>query len=94
MNAADDYYIHKDPHLAFRVPSTGDYFVRVSATQEGGSPGSSYRLVAGAVPVIQRVLPAAARRGATTEVSVAGLNLAGVTRLVLGSRAAGALITW
>ena len=33
----DDYYIHKDPHLAFAAPRTGDYFVRVAATSNGGS---------------------------------------------------------
>src|SRR5262249_20267035 len=53
----DDYYIHKDPHLEFTVSQGGDYFVRVTATQNGGSPTSSYRLIAGAVPHMLHVLP-------------------------------------
>jgi hypothetical protein len=84
LDFADDSYIHKDPHLAFTAPRSGDYFVQVSATQEGGSPTSPYRLIAGAVPHMLRVLPAGARRGASTQLRITGLNLAGVDRLVLG----------
>ena len=80
----DDYYIHKDPHLAFTVRKTGDYFIRVAATQEGGSRFGSYRLIAGAVPYISRLLPAGARRGASAKFRIAGLNLQGIDRLVLG----------
>jgi hypothetical protein len=80
----DDYYIHKDPHLAFAVPRTGDYFVRVAATREGGSRHGSYRLIAGAVPYISRLLPAGARRGASGKFHLAGLNLQGADRVVLG----------
>ena len=80
----DDFYIHKDPHLAFTAPRSGDYFVQVSGSQEGGSASSPYRLIAGAVPHMRRVLPAGARRGSSTELRIAGLNLAGVERLVLG----------
>ena len=80
----DDYYFHKDPHLAFSVKRTGEYFIRVSGSGGSGSPGSSYRLAAGAVPHMLRVLPAGARRGATGEFHIAGLNLQDVDRLVLG----------
>ncbi len=80
----DDYYIHKDPHLEFRVPKSGDYFVRVAGSEEEGSKYSSYRLIAGAVPYAWRMLPAGAKRGATTELRIAGLNLGKVDRLVLG----------
>lgn len=80
----DDFYIHKDPHLAFTAPRSGDYFVQVSGSQEGGSPSSSYRLIAGAVPHMLRVLPAGARRGSSTELRIAGLNLDRVERLLLG----------
>ena len=80
----DDYYIHKDPHLEFRVPKDGDYFVRVAGSDEEGSKYSSYRLIAGAVPYAWRMLPAGAKRGATTELRIAGLNLEKVNRLVLG----------
>jgi hypothetical protein len=80
----DDYYIHKDPHLEFPVPKTGDYYVRVAGTGEEGSKYSSYRLIAGAVPYAWRMLPAGARRGAVNELRIAGLNLDKIDRLVLG----------
>jgi pre-peptidase len=80
----DDYYIHKDPHLEFRVPKTGDYYVRVAGSGEEGSKYSSYRLIAGAVPYAWRMLPAGAKRGAVNELRVAGLNLERIDRLLLG----------
>jgi hypothetical protein len=80
----DDYYIHKDPHLEFRVPKSGDYFVRVAGSNEEGSKYSSYRLIAGAVPYAWRMLPVGATRGATNELQIAGLNLEKIDRLVLG----------
>jgi len=89
----DDYYIHKDPYLNFSVKSTGDYFIRVAGSGESGSTAGSYRLVAGAVPHMLQVLPAGARRGATTEFRVAGKNLQAVDRVVLGdSLAEGKLV--
>jgi hypothetical protein len=80
----DDYYVHKDPHLEFRVPKTGDYFVRVAGSDEEGSKYSSYRLIAGAVPYAWRMLPAGAKRGVINELRIAGLNLEKIDRLVLG----------
>ena len=86
----DDYYIQKDPYLSFTVKKTGDYFVRVAAATEpiatliDGGRYSAYRLVAGAVPHMLHALPAGARRGATTELKIAGLNLQRVDRVVLG----------
>src|SRR5215831_2098685 len=84
LDFIDDYYIHKDPYLAFFVKVTGDYFVRVAGSGESGSPFSSYRLVAGAVPHMLQVLPAGARRGLTGEFRIAGLNLQNLDRFVLG----------
>jgi hypothetical protein len=80
----DDYYIHKDPHLEFHVPASGDYAIRVAGTNEQGSKYSVYRLIAGAVPYAWRLLPAGARRGAVNELRIAGLNLEKIDRLVLG----------
>jgi hypothetical protein len=86
----DDYYIHKDPYLSFDVKKTGDYFVRVAAATEpiatlfDGGRYSSYRLVAGAVPHMLHALPAGVRRGATSDLRIAGLNLQRVDRVVLG----------
>src|SRR5262249_43894366 len=45
---------------------------------------SAYRLIAGAVPYVHRLLPAGARRGARNELRVAGVNLGSLDRLVLG----------
>ena len=90
LDFIDDYYIHKDPYLSFAVKKTGDYFVRVAAATEpiatlvDGSRYSSYRLVAGAVPHMLHVLPAGARRGATSELKISGLNRGKVDRVVLG----------
>src|SRR5690242_18054537 len=90
LDFIDDYYIHKDPYLSFAVRKTGDYFVRVAAATEpiatlfDGGRYSSYRLVAGAVPHMLHVLPAGARRGVTSELRIAGLNLEKVDRVMLG----------
>ncbi|MFN7995668.1 MAG: pre-peptidase C-terminal domain-containing protein [Bryobacteraceae bacterium] len=91
LDFIDDYYIHKDPYLSFPVKKTGDYFVRVAAATEpiatlfDGGPYSSYRLVAGAVPHMLHALPAGARRGTTSEIRIAGLNLQSIDRVVLGN---------
>jgi len=72
------------------VKKSGNYFVRVAAASEpiaklaDGGRYSSYRLVAGAVPHMLHALPAGARRGATNELRIAGLNLQKVDRVVLG----------
>ena len=90
----DDYYIHKDPHLEFLVPKSGDYYIRVSGSHEEGSKYSAYRLIAGAVPYIHTVLPAGLRRGARNELRVRGVNLGSLDRLVLGdSLAEGTIVT-
>jgi hypothetical protein len=90
LDFIDDYYIHKDPYLSFAVKKTGDYFVRIAAAAEpiatlfDGGRYSSYRLVAGAVPHMLHALPAGARRGATNEFRISGLNLQNVDRVVIG----------
>jgi|SRR5579871_166917 len=90
LDFIDDYYIHKDPYLSFPVKKTGDYFVRIASATEpiatlfDGSKYSSYRLVAGAVPHMLHALPAGARRGATAELTISGLNLEKIDRVVLG----------
>ncbi len=83
----DDYYIHKDPHLTFPVKTAGDYFVRVSASGNNGNRFGSYRLIAGAVPFLSQVLPEGAKRGAAGEFRLAGVNLKGVDRVILGDSA-------
>jgi len=90
----DDYYIHKDAHLEFRVQQSGDYFIRVSGSGEEGSKHAGYRLIAGSVPFISRMLPAGARRGAAGKFQMAGLNLGRIDRMVLGeSLATGKVIS-
>jgi hypothetical protein len=89
----DDYYIHKDAHLEFQVKTTADYFVRVTGSEEAGSKYDSYRLIAGTVPYISRLLPAGARRGVTGEFQIAGVNLDKIDRLVLGDSLANGKVT-
>lgn len=89
----DDYYIHKDPHLEFRAPKTGDYYVRVSGSAEEGSKYDSYRLIAGAVPYAWRMLPTGAKRGASNELHITGLNLDKIDHLVLGDSLAEGKVT-
>ncbi len=79
----DDSYIFKDPHLIFTAQQTGEYFVRVSGTQETGSSDSSYRLVIGTVPLMHRVLPVGAQVGKTAEFELSGVNLSHVKKIVL-----------
>jgi hypothetical protein len=90
LDFIDDAYIQKDPYLAFTAKKTGDYFVRVAGSSEpiaglfDGTPYSSYRLVAGAVPHMLHALPAGMRRGSTNELRITGLNLQKIDRVVLG----------
>lgn len=84
LDFIDDYYIHHDPYLAFRAPESGDYYVRVSGSHESGSKHAAYRLIAGAIPHVLRVLPAGVRRGATQELEVSGVNLDRASRVTLG----------
>jgi hypothetical protein len=90
LDFIDDAYIQKDPYLVFTPKKTGDYFVRVAGSAEPiaglfeGTPYSSYRLVAGAVPHMLHALPAGMRRGSTNELRISGLNLQKIDRVVLG----------
>ena len=88
----DDYYIHHDPHLSFTPKEAGDYFVRVGANGEGGSKNAVYRLLVGAVPLVEHVLPAGIRRGVEQEVRLTGSNLNEVTRVFLDDGVEGKLL--
>ena len=90
LDFVDDAYIQKDPCLFFTPKKSGDYFVRIAGSTEpisglfDGTPYSSYRLVAGAVPHMLHALPAGMRRGATNELRISGFNLQAIDRVVLG----------
>lgn len=90
LDFIDDAYIQKDPCLAFTAKKSGDYFVRVAGSSEPiaglfeGTPYSSYRLVAGAVPHMLHALPAGMRRGHANEITISGFNLQSIDRAVLG----------
>ena len=81
---SDDYYGFKDPHLKFRVPSDGTFFLRVYGSSEAGSDTSDYRLVAGEMPHVDLAMPAGGSRGKTVEVTLHGVNLGGVKEVWLG----------
>lgn len=85
---SDDYYGFKDPHLKFRVPADGIYFLRVYGSSEAGSDTSDYRLVAGAMPHVDLAMPAGGTSGKTVEVTLHGVNLEGVKEVWLGDELA------
>src|SRR5260370_159899 len=68
----DDWYVGGDPHLAFTAPKAADYIVQISHAFDLGNKDFSYRLIAGAYPYVDRSLPAAVERAATTEVELSG----------------------
>ena len=87
LDYSDDYYMFKDPHLTFTAKQAGEYFVSVMGRRAftfRGPTSGSYRLVIGEVPLMRKVLPVGARRGHTAEFELKGVNLATVSRIVLG----------
>ena len=87
LDYSDDYYMFKDPHLTFTVKQEGEYFVCVMGRRAftfRGPTSGSYRLVIGEVPLMRKVLPVGARRGRTAEFELHGVNLANVSKIVLG----------
>ncbi len=87
LDYSDDYYMFKDPHLTFTAKQAGEYFVSVMGRRAftfRGPTSGSYRLVIGEVPVMRKVLPVGARRGHTAEFELNGVNLANVSKIVLG----------
>jgi hypothetical protein len=84
IDAQDDYYFDKDPHLVHRFSESGEYVLRVNGFREAGSDSAEYRLAAGELPSLSHVFPAGGRRGAAVELTLSGANLHKVGGVVLG----------
>jgi len=81
---SDDYYGFKDPHLKFRAPVDGPFFLRIYGSSEAGSDNSDYRLMAGTMPHIDLAMPGGGKQGESVVVELRGVNLEGVKEVTLG----------
>jgi len=81
---SDDHYGFKDPHLKWRAPADGSFFLRVYGSHEAGSETSDYRLIAGRMPHVDLAMPGGGKQGETVEVELRGINLAGIEEAILG----------
>jgi hypothetical protein len=72
-----------DSFLHFRVPETGEYVVLLRDFRYGGSHAHKYHLMVGALPYIDSVYPCGAQRGQSVDVTLKGINLAGLEQIRL-----------
>lgn len=72
-----------DPFLDFTAPAEGDYILRLHDLRFQGGDAYRYRLVAGALPYVERLFPFAGQRGTSVELQLAGTNLEGTDRMSL-----------
>ena len=61
---------------AHEFASAGNYYLKISDFEEGGSARHFYRIVMGKLPVVLSVFPLGLQRGVTTKVALNGWNLA------------------
>jgi hypothetical protein len=64
-----------DPLIEYTVPVDGRYTARVLALGFEGSPGATYRLTLGDVPIPTTAFPAGVRRGGARELEISGFNV-------------------
>ncbi|MBM3724239.1 MAG: hypothetical protein FJW40_02275 [Acidobacteria bacterium] len=81
----DDTTIFGDPQIRHRVEKTGTYIIRVSSL--AGGANATYRLTLGDVPLVTALLPAGLTTAHGGEITVEGVNLAGIDRVWLGDKA-------
>jgi hypothetical protein len=72
-----------DSLLFFTAPQDGEYVAVLRDFRYQGGGNYTYRLQAGLVPHVESIFPFGGRRGQPVEVTVAGHNLEGMTRLTL-----------
>lgn len=65
----------RDPRIIHTFTEPGEYCVLVRDSLYRGGSAFSYQLTAGRVPVLTSYLPRAAKRGASTQLQVDGVNL-------------------
>lgn len=72
-----------DPFLEFTPAAEGDFVLKLHDLRFQGGDNYRYRLVAGALPYLERLFPFGAQRGSAVELQLAGQNLEGSDRLSL-----------
>ena len=65
----------RGPVLAYRIPSSGKYYVAISDIERGGSRGHFYRLKIGSYPYLTGVHPLGVPEGENTQLTLQGYNL-------------------
>ncbi len=68
-----------DAALACKVPRDGKYTISIADRALGGGPEYFYRLDGGKLPFITGVFPLGVKAGQPAKVSIAGVNLGGIT---------------
>lgn len=66
-----------DPIVIFKVPEDGDYRVRLRDLEYRGGGDYAYRIVAGAIPYIESILPSSGEPGQVVTAQAIGYNLEG-----------------
>ena len=66
-----------DPVVVFEVPEDGDYRVRLRDLEYRGGGDYDYRIVAGAIPYIESILPSSGEPGQIVTAQAIGYNLEG-----------------
>ena len=72
---ADDYHFDPDPVLFYKIPSDGEFHVKVHDSIYRGREDFVYRITIGELPFITGISPLGAKAGSTTEVTFMGGNL-------------------
>jgi hypothetical protein len=72
-----------DPVLIFDVPEEGDYRLRLRDLQYRGGGDYNYRVLAGAIPYVEALLPSSGEPGGTITARAIGYNLEGADRITI-----------
>lgn len=72
-----------DPFLDFTPKADGEYVLRISDLRFQGGGNYAYRIVAGALPYLDRRFPYGGRRGTSVEVALSGIHLDGQDKLTI-----------
>lgn len=72
-----------DSLITFAVPEDGEYVLQLRDFRYQGGDKYTYRLYAGALPLVRTIFPLGGQRGKEVEIALAGVNLAGTDKLVL-----------
>ncbi|HVF86951.1 MAG TPA: PPC domain-containing protein [Pyrinomonadaceae bacterium] len=83
--ANEDFDNRTDSLLAYKFPTGGKYFIRVSEALTGVKKGSFYLLNVGELAFVTSIFPLGAQKGTTAEFSVQGHNLHGLGKLNFNS---------